>query len=437
MKKVIVVGAGIAGLTAAYRLTQEGYDVTVLEAKNRVGGRLFTFDWEGFHIEFGAHFVTGADQLLLQMVQSLELGQERVPFNPEGLITTILRNRAYHTFNYLSPMSFLTWSGVSARAKLSAVTLLPGFLGKVGAELYHPETARGKDISVGEALQTSAASELLKYWILPMFSLMCGWNKDDLTTDMFYLLMTKYVQQGTFSFRNGASVLTDRVATKVKVLTNTPVEQVVARGREAVVHLYHNGARQEMNADAVVIAVDGTCVRSLLGDDVPSPWQPLLRAVHYAVGLPMYAVVQVPADLKLTPQYILIPEEEDKVLLGIGGRKDSPNSTRLLMSFALHHPECLLNESEDALFAKAEAKMLEYYPQLKGCPILNRIMYRWNAKTPTWRPGYLSKLAQARPHLATPPLYLCGDYLAGPSAGAALTSGWECAQHIMQRALRY
>ena len=434
MKKIVVVGAGIAGLTAAYRLTQEGNDVTVLEAKNRVGGRLFTFEWEGFHIEFGAHFVTGADQLLLQIVRSLELEQERVPFNPEGLITTILRNRSYHTFNYLSPLSFLRWSGVSARAKLSAVTLLPEFLGKVGAELYHPETARAAEISIGEALQTSAASELLKYWILPMFSLMCGWNKDDLTTDMFYLLMTKYMQQGTYSFRNGVSVLTDKMAGKVKVLTNSPVEQVVARGREAVVHFHREGNEQEMKADAVVIAVDGTSVYSLLGDGVPSPWQGLLRAVHYAVGLPMYAVVQVPADLKLTPPYILIPEEEDQVLLGIGGHKGGPDSTRLLMTFALHHPECLLNESEDALFAKAEAKMLEYYPQLNGCPVLNRIMYRWNAKTPTWRPGYLSKLAEARPHLASPPLYLCGDYLAGPSAGAALTSGWECAQQVIQLA---
>ena len=224
MKKVIVVGAGIAGLTAAYRLTQEGYDVTVLEAKNRVGGRLFTFDWEGFHIEFGAHFVTGADRLLLQIVQTLDLEQERKPFNPDGLITTILRNGAYHTFNYLSPASFLQWSGVSTWAKLSAITLLPGFLGKSGAELYHPETARAAEISVGQAFQTSAANELLKYWILPMFSLMCGWNHDDLTTDMFYLLMSKYVKQGTYTFRNGVSVLTDKMAATMKVLNTSPVE---------------------------------------------------------------------------------------------------------------------------------------------------------------------------------------------------------------------
>jgi cation diffusion facilitator CzcD-associated flavoprotein CzcO len=39
---VAVVGAGQAGLTAAYRLQQRGFDVTVFEARDRVGGRVWT-----------------------------------------------------------------------------------------------------------------------------------------------------------------------------------------------------------------------------------------------------------------------------------------------------------------------------------------------------------------------------------------------------------
>jgi len=39
---VIVIGAGVAGLAAACRLTREGFSVTVLEGRNRIGGRVWT-----------------------------------------------------------------------------------------------------------------------------------------------------------------------------------------------------------------------------------------------------------------------------------------------------------------------------------------------------------------------------------------------------------
>ena len=41
-KSVVVLGAGIAGLVAAYELGRAGYDVTVLEARDRVGGRVWS-----------------------------------------------------------------------------------------------------------------------------------------------------------------------------------------------------------------------------------------------------------------------------------------------------------------------------------------------------------------------------------------------------------
>jgi len=39
---VVVIGAGVAGLTAAKQLVQAGYSVTLLEGRSRIGGRLYT-----------------------------------------------------------------------------------------------------------------------------------------------------------------------------------------------------------------------------------------------------------------------------------------------------------------------------------------------------------------------------------------------------------
>lgn len=54
---VVVVGAGFAGATAARELGKAGYKVTLLEARNRLGGRTFTSEFAGQEIEFGGAWV--------------------------------------------------------------------------------------------------------------------------------------------------------------------------------------------------------------------------------------------------------------------------------------------------------------------------------------------------------------------------------------------
>lgn len=57
----VVVGGGIAGLAAAQRLSAKGYTVTLLEASNRVGGRILSDTSFGFPIDMGAAWVHGGD----------------------------------------------------------------------------------------------------------------------------------------------------------------------------------------------------------------------------------------------------------------------------------------------------------------------------------------------------------------------------------------
>ncbi len=57
---VVVVGAGIAGIVAATRLRRAGYDVRVLEARQRVGGRIHTWrGWPGSPVDLGASWIHG------------------------------------------------------------------------------------------------------------------------------------------------------------------------------------------------------------------------------------------------------------------------------------------------------------------------------------------------------------------------------------------
>lgn len=55
---IIIIGAGVSGLKAAGDLAAKGYDVTVLEARDRIGGRTWTIATPGGPIEMGAQWVS-------------------------------------------------------------------------------------------------------------------------------------------------------------------------------------------------------------------------------------------------------------------------------------------------------------------------------------------------------------------------------------------
>jgi NADPH-dependent 2,4-dienoyl-CoA reductase/sulfur reductase-like enzyme len=57
---VVVVGAGMAGISAADRLRRLGYDVRVVEARQRIGGRIHTWRvWAGSAVDLGASWIHG------------------------------------------------------------------------------------------------------------------------------------------------------------------------------------------------------------------------------------------------------------------------------------------------------------------------------------------------------------------------------------------
>ncbi|MFD6226881.1 flavin monoamine oxidase family protein [Streptomyces sp. NPDC060232] len=60
---VIVIGAGISGLAAARHLADQGEDVLVLEARDRIGGRIWTSDdWDGAPVDLGASWIHGVEK---------------------------------------------------------------------------------------------------------------------------------------------------------------------------------------------------------------------------------------------------------------------------------------------------------------------------------------------------------------------------------------
>jgi monoamine oxidase len=80
-----VVGAGLSGLVAAYRLVQAGADVVVLEARRRVGGRVWRMDAGGLPFDAGAEAIDDAHRTILALADELEVATWRTePWAGQG-----------------------------------------------------------------------------------------------------------------------------------------------------------------------------------------------------------------------------------------------------------------------------------------------------------------------------------------------------------------
>jgi oxygen-dependent protoporphyrinogen oxidase len=155
MNSVAIIGAGITGLTAAFKLQQEGIPVTVYEAGDHAGGVIQSTRRHGYLAESGPNTILETAPEIAALVHDLGLEGRRMYSSPSAEKRYLVRNRKLVPLPG-SPLAFLNTSLFSAGAKLRLLK-----------EPFIAPAPEGAEESLAEFVRRRLGQEFLDYAINP------------------------------------------------------------------------------------------------------------------------------------------------------------------------------------------------------------------------------------------------------------------------------
>ncbi|MEV7324088.1 protoporphyrinogen oxidase [Streptomyces sp. NPDC093970] len=158
--QVVVVGAGIAGLAAAHRLLERGVRVTVLEASERVGGKLLPGEIAGVRVDLGAESLLARRPEAVGLAREAGLGDR---LRPPSTATASIWTRGA-----LRPMPKGHVMGVPGTADALSGLLSAEGLARIGRDADLPRTEVGDDVAVGEYVAGRLGREVVDRLVEPL-----------------------------------------------------------------------------------------------------------------------------------------------------------------------------------------------------------------------------------------------------------------------------
>ncbi len=274
-QKVCVVGAGLAGLAAAYELKRMGHAVTVLEARTRPGGRVQTLHEpfpDGLYAEAGGMFVNDSYVHLMRYAEMFDLTLDPLipdPLHPDlallyhvrGNLLQVRRGQRVEWPLDLTPEERrLGLSGLQAK-----YFSLAGDLGDPTAPGWPDEAAQKYDgMTYSDFLRGRGASRgaisLLRLGNLDMF----GDGPDVFSALYFLRFFAAFEKSGRaqpsakrYVFRGGSDLLPKAFAAALAdhIYYGAPVVGIEQNTRHVRVAFKQAGARRELTCDRLICAI--------------------------------------------------------------------------------------------------------------------------------------------------------------------------------------
>ncbi|NLU68143.1 NAD(P)/FAD-dependent oxidoreductase [Streptomyces sp. HNM0574] len=311
---VAVVGAGMAGLTAAHELRRAGLSVRVFEEHQQVGGRMRSFRRDGWTVDQGAEQVPGRGYRATRELLT-RLGVPGTDVPPVGAGVAVWRGgRARHGVG--DPGALLAdGAGLGPRARVD----LAGLLAQVALRRAEFDGDRPESTPVGAATVRELAArchrDVHDYLLQPLAGCCFGWDTArSAAAPMLSLLAEVGPPSGWRTYRTGMDLLARRLAGTVDVEPGRAVREVVDEGGRARLR-FDEG---EVTARAAVLAVPAPTALAVR-PEVPPEEREFLAACTFTPALKVSCLLDRPlAPAARRPVYLLLtPAAEESVLSAV------------------------------------------------------------------------------------------------------------------------
>ena len=447
--RVVVIGAGIAGLTAARDLTQAGHDVLVVEASRRVGGKLARAEVAGVTVDVGAEAMLARNPAGVELAAELGLTVTH-PTSASSRIWTrgALRPLPRSLMGVPMDLGALAASGVLSDEGLARVRKEPSL----------PRLDLADDVSVGDLVAARFGDEVTDRLVEPLLGGVYAGRAREISARAAVPQLVALATRGSLldqaaslpsappgtpvfaGLAGGMGQLPEALAAGLEVRLGMPVTSLV---RTATGFSLAAGDEQ-FDADAVVVATPAGPSATLLRDVAPAASFELAEIETASMAVITLALrvrdVAAVAGLDGSSSGFLVPPVDgrhikastfsfakwqwvrDAGLAAPGGDA----VIHLRASIGRVHEEHALDATDGELVARSLADLREAIG-LEARPVDTHVQ-RWDAGLPQYAVGHLDRVLRIRAAVAeVPGLAVCGAVYDGVGIPAVISSAHAAA----------
>ncbi len=476
MKRVIIVGGGIAGLAAAYRLMKAAPEahITLIESADRLGGKIITDRVDGFVIEGGPDTFLSYKPRGIGLCRELGL-EDRLHGTNEKIRRTYVMRKG-QLYDLPEGLTGLIPSRFGPLAKSRLIS--PWGKLRMGLDYFIPPKSLNGDESLAQFVERRLGRELYDRMIEPLMSGIYAGDGEQLSLGATFpqlrqtelehgslvkgmLAAKKKAAHPSTALRSaqdapkrkwaafvtpetGLAEIVEALEAQlegVRVRLNTRVTQIAANefavwqgkpaeagSRDAALFRVSLNTGETLEADAVILATPAYATASLVGDLDPE-MAPALRGIPYASTVTLsvaYALGDIPKPLNAYGY--IIPRAEGRSILACTWTSTkfphrAPDGYGLIRAFiGRAGDDDVLNRTDEELLQMVRDE-LHHVLGITAEPLLHRI-FRWPQAMPQYTLGHLDRVAIIDRRVAEHPgLYVAGNAYRGIGLPDCIASG--------------